>query len=181
MELPSLGVLPSLEPAALSPALLDGLHSLQCLKHLEGAAADLHHLPAAARSLQSAADSLERFHTRLLVIGVGFWAAQGFVRWAWSRWAAPSSASACPTAPATADEIGIAGHSAMPTAETFIEHFGLVKHPEGGYFREMYRSGAPTMESMGKTDERGARFSVAGVEGGERNEMTSIYWMARGD
>ena len=29
----------------------------------------------------------------------------------------------------------------MPTAETFIEHFGLVKHPEGGYFREMYRSG----------------------------------------
>jgi predicted cupin superfamily sugar epimerase len=36
------------------------------------------------------------------------------------------------------------------------------------------------MESMGKTDERGARFSVAGVEGGERNEMTSIYWMARG-
>ena len=101
--------LPSLEPAALSPALLDGLHSLQCLKHLEGAAADLHHLPAAARSLQSAADSLERFHTRLLVIGVGFWAAQGFVRWAWSRWAAPSSASACPTAPATADEITIAG------------------------------------------------------------------------
>ena len=36
------------------------------------------------------------------------------------------------------------------------------------------------MESMGKTDKRGARFSVAGVEGGERNEMTSIYWMARG-
>ena len=35
----------------------------------------------------------------------------------------------------------IAGHSAMPTAETIIEHFGLVKHPEGGYFREMYRSG----------------------------------------
>ena len=35
----------------------------------------------------------------------------------------------------------VAGHSAMPTAETFIEHFGLVKHPEGGYFREMYRSG----------------------------------------
>jgi hypothetical protein len=153
--------LPSLEPAALSPALLDGLHSLQYLKHLEGAAADLHQLPAAARSLQSAADSLERFHTRLMVIGLGFWVVQGCVRWAWSRAAAPSSA------PATADEIqiagaircvvllaesccAIAGHSAMPTAETIIEHFGLVKHPEGGYFRETYRSGSDLTSSASR-------------------------------
>ena len=106
---PRMMELPSLEPAALSPALLDGLHSLQYLKHLEGAAADLHQLPAAARSLQSAADSLERFHTRLLVIGLGFWVVQGCVRWAWSRAAAPTRASACANAPAIADEIPIAG------------------------------------------------------------------------
>ena len=63
-------------------------------------------------------------------------------------------------------------------AKTLISSLGLIQHPEGGYFKEMYRSGAPTMESMGKTDERGRMMVAEGVKGGRRNEMTSIYWMA---
>ena len=63
-------------------------------------------------------------------------------------------------------------------AQKLIDGLGLVPHPEGGYFREIYRSAAPVMESKGKTDERGRLMSVEGAEGGVRNEMTSIYWMA---
>ena len=87
------------EPAALSPALLDGLQSLQHLKHLESAAKNLTELPAAqrsleiaaksltelphaARSLQTAAKSLELFHLRLVVCGLGFWVLRGLVQWA---------------------------------------------------------------------------------------------------
>ena len=63
-------------------------------------------------------------------------------------------------------------------ADKLISGLGLLPHPEGGYFREVYRSAAPPMESMGKTDERGRTMPVDGVDGGKRNEMTSIYWMA---
>lgn len=59
-----------------------------------------------------------------------------------------------------------------------INGLELIMHPEGGYFKETYRSGAPPMESSGKTDERGKTIRVEGVEGEIRNEMTSIFWMA---
>lgn len=59
-----------------------------------------------------------------------------------------------------------------------IHGLGLIEHPEGGYFKETYRSGAPPMESLGKTDERGKIIRVEGVEGEIRNEMTSMFWMA---
>ena len=63
-------------------------------------------------------------------------------------------------------------------ASKLISGLGLIPHPEGGYFREIYRSAAPPMESMGKTDLRGRMMPVEGVEDSKRNEMTSIYWMA---
>lgn len=64
------------------------------------------------------------------------------------------------------------------SAEKIINGFGLIPHPEGGYFKEVYRSGANPMQSMGKTDTRGRVIPMKGLEGGLRNEMTSIYWMA---
>ena len=65
--------------------------------------------------------------------------------------------------------------------DILIQKYDLIPHPEGGYFKEMYRSFAPPMESRGKTDERGRLIPVSGVPGGQRNEMTSIYWMATAD
>ena len=67
------------------------------------------------------------------------------------------------------------------SAAALIEGLGLIKHPEGGYFREMYRFGATPMASQGKTDSNGRVITSDGVEGGFRNEMTSIYWMATQD
>ena len=57
---------------------------------------------------------------------------------------------------------------------------GLVPHPENGYFREVWRSGAPPMRSQGLTDRRGGTVSTArpGDGDGLRNELTSIFWMA---
>jgi len=57
----------------------------------------------------------------------------------------------------------------------YIEKYGLIPHPEGGYFREMYRGGGPVMESRGKTDPRGRLIDTTQ---GQRNNMTSIFWMA---
>lgn len=70
------------------------------------------------------------------------------------------------------------------TTQQLIDGLGLVPHPEGGYFRETYRAGAPPMESRGQTDERG-RTCTAHVRAGSstpnkqvtRNTMTSIYYM----
>jgi predicted cupin superfamily sugar epimerase len=57
-----------------------------------------------------------------------------------------------------------------------IEALGLLPHPEGGYFREIYRSGAEPMRSRGATDRAGTLMHT-GREPPERNVMTSIYWM----
>ena len=62
--------------------------------------------------------------------------------------------------------------------ENAIKYYGLIPHPEGGFFKEIYRSAAPPMESMGKTDERGRLIPALKLEGRCRNEYTSIYWMA---
>ena len=64
----------------------------------------------------------------------------------------------------------------------YIENMKLIKHPEGGYFREVFRSGAEPMTSKGATDRKGAlvlspRRTFAGDDG-KRNDLTSIYWMA---
>jgi predicted cupin superfamily sugar epimerase len=57
-----------------------------------------------------------------------------------------------------------------------IGALGLVPHPEGGYFREVYRSGAEPMRSRGETDPGGALMPTGRVPP-ERNVMTSIFWM----
>lgn len=57
----------------------------------------------------------------------------------------------------------------------------LIAHPEGGYFLETYRAGATPMTSKGKTDESGALMPCRGREGGERNVLTSIYYMLTDD
>ena len=62
--------------------------------------------------------------------------------------------------------------------KVLIEKLDMVAHPEGGFFREMYRSGAPTMESMGRTDPRGELMPTCL---GDRNQLTSMYWMANQD
>lgn len=57
-----------------------------------------------------------------------------------------------------------------------IKHLQLIPHPEGGYFREIYRSGAKPMLSRGQTDHAGELLTTT-REGELRNVMTSIYWM----
>ena len=69
--------------------------------------------------------------------------------------------------------------SAHEDKETLIADLRLVPHPDGGYFREVYRGQAPGMESEGKTDERGSIIPTPDLPGGKRNTMTSIYWMVR--
>jgi len=55
-------------------------------------------------------------------------------------------------------------------ADYWIHKLGLAEHPEGGYFRETYRSS----ESVG-ADTLAERF------GGKRNLCTAIYFLLRGD
>lgn len=64
----------------------------------------------------------------------------------------------------------------------YIQHLNLIKHPEGGYFREIFRSGATSMASKGATDRNGTLVSsdrqAFPEDDGKRNDLTSIYWMA---
>jgi predicted cupin superfamily sugar epimerase len=64
-------------------------------------------------------------------------------------------------------------------ARAFIEALGLIPHPEGGYFREVYRSGAEPMRSRGATDPAGALMHTSREprESPERNVLTSIYYL----
>lgn len=64
----------------------------------------------------------------------------------------------------------------MPDAKEIIEALGLIPHPEGGYFRETYRSGATPMGSKGATDPAGAIVPTSRTPP-ERNLLTSIYWL----
>jgi len=57
----------------------------------------------------------------------------------------------------------------------FVTKLELVPHPEGGFFREIYRSGAPPMASRGRTDAAG---EVMATPLGDRNQLTSMFWMA---
>lgn len=58
----------------------------------------------------------------------------------------------------------------MSTAEYWIEKLGLEPHPEGGYFREVYRS-EDTVGKIGLPD----RFD------GDRSAATLIYYLLRND
>jgi uncharacterized protein len=57
----------------------------------------------------------------------------------------------------------------MKTAQYWIKKFGLKKHPEGGYFRETYRS-----------DEMIANAGLPRRYKGKRAFSTSIYFMLKG-
>lgn len=57
----------------------------------------------------------------------------------------------------------------MPTARDWIERLGLAPHPEGGYFRETYRSAEGMADSA-----LPARF------GGPRCLATAIYFLLEG-
>ena len=56
------------------------------------------------------------------------------------------------------------------TAEYWIEHLGLTNHPEGGYFKEIYRS-----KEQISNDHLPQRYSSARAFG------TSIYYLLRND
>ena len=58
----------------------------------------------------------------------------------------------------------------MQTAEYWIEKLQLQKHPEGGYFKEVYRA-----------DETIPKHSLLERYSGERNHSTSIYFLITGD
>ena len=66
------------------------------------------------------------------------------------------------------------------TSEHIKRALGLIPHPEGGYFRETYRSGSTPMKSKGSTDEAGVVIDTERV-GRQRNLLTSIYWMPTTD
>mmetsp|Transcript_30549 Transcript_30549/g.75970 ORF Transcript_30549/g.75970 Transcript_30549/m.75970 type:complete len:246 (+) Transcript_30549:540-1277(+) len=71
---------------------------------------------------------------------------------------------------------GSSGSSA--TKEEYISRLGLVPHPEGGFFCETYRSGSTPMASKGQTDPSGDVMQTERAPSpGERNVMTSIYYM----
>jgi predicted cupin superfamily sugar epimerase len=61
-----------------------------------------------------------------------------------------------------------------------VAKLGLIPHPEGGFFRETYRSGSEPMKSMGGTDTSGTLMDTDRVPK-ERNLMTSIYWLLNQD
>jgi predicted cupin superfamily sugar epimerase len=70
------------------------------------------------------------------------------------------------------------------TIEDVVELLELIPHPEGGFFRETYRSGAVPMASRGQTDfdvDPQHLVATSGREGlredSRRNALTSIYWM----
>jgi len=54
----------------------------------------------------------------------------------------------------------------MSTADSWIRHLNLLPHPEGGFYKEVYRSSAATSDLP------------AGFEG-QRNFSTSIYYLLR--
>ena len=58
----------------------------------------------------------------------------------------------------------------MKTAAYWIEHLGLERHPEGGYFRETYRS-----------DGRVAADALPERFGGARPFSTAIYFLLEGN
>jgi predicted cupin superfamily sugar epimerase len=79
--------------------------------------------------------------------------------------------------------------------DELIRLLGLIEHPDHGYFRETYRSGATPMVSRGQTDLSGDVYPASSIRGPSaaiwqsksgkseqhagvpRNIMTSIFFM----
>ncbi|KAK3242695.1 hypothetical protein CYMTET_47626 [Cymbomonas tetramitiformis] len=70
--------------------------------------------------------------------------------------------------------------SSLTSQKKIISELNLIPHPEGGFFREIYRSGAEPMTSMGGTDLKGELMSTNRTPS-ERNVMTSIHWLLNDD
>jgi predicted cupin superfamily sugar epimerase len=70
---------------------------------------------------------------------------------------------------------------AARSAAELAASLGLIPHPEGGFFLETFRAGALPMASRGQTDLHGALMPAPAREGGERNTLTSIYYMLTAD
>lgn len=58
----------------------------------------------------------------------------------------------------------------MNSAEAYIQHYGLQKHPEGGFYKEIYRS-----QEIHQAHHLPIRF------GGDRHFLTSIYFLIKSD
>lgn len=81
--------------------------------------------------------------------------------------------------------------ASLYTSQQLIDSLGLIPSPEGGFFVETYRAGAPPMESKGQTDPKGqtciatVRVGAEGAIEGEttkkRNTVTSVYYMLTSD
>jgi uncharacterized protein len=69
--------------------------------------------------------------------------------------------------------------SVKGSSNDLISKLGLHPHVEGGFFREMYRSGATPMAPRGKTDTAGT--TDTREDGQKRNELTSIIYMLTRD
>lgn len=67
------------------------------------------------------------------------------------------------------------------SAAAVASALGLIPHPEGGFFLETFRAGAAPMSSRGQTDAAGALVATPARAGGERNSLTSIYYMLTRD
>lgn len=69
------------------------------------------------------------------------------------------------------------------SVEELVECLGLIPHPEGGYFKETFRSGSIPMSTRGCTDTAAPSRDLVPVErqGGVRNCLTSIFWVPTKD
>ena len=76
------------------------------------------------------------------------------------------------------------------TVEMLVNKLGLIRHPEGGFFLETYRSGSVRpMTARGQTElnvpDKDLVMTNRTGQGenrdGRRNALTSIYWMPTGD
>lgn len=64
------------------------------------------------------------------------------------------------------------------SAKEAAQLLGLLPHPEGGFFKETYRSGATPGGSKGLTDEGGVLMETSREPSPKRNVLTSIFYMS---
>lgn len=65
--------------------------------------------------------------------------------------------------------------------EELVECLGLIPHPEGGYFKETFRSGSVPMSTRGMTNTKAPSRDIVQREESIRNCLTSIYWVPTKD
>ena len=79
------------------------------------------------------------------------------------------------------------GISLPKSKDEIVRLLQLIPHPEGGYFRETWRSGVTPMESRGQTDTEGVARPLHDLvttnrrhrpnDDGRRHGLTSIFWV----